>query len=87
MDAEGFSLKTYRCEWVAEVYGVDQYGARNTYPVYYERAWPTKEAADADLETVSRPHSHVAGRRVSDIPGHSYHECGVRYREVLVDPA
>ena len=77
----GFSHKLYRCEWVAYIDEVDQYG--QSHRPYWEDAHPTREAALASLERVSKPHEYVSGRRVPRKAPHSYMECGVRYREVL----
>jgi hypothetical protein len=80
-----FVHKTYRCEWVAEVYQVDQYDRRQPgadYPLFYEKAWPTREQALADLEAVTAPDPHVPDRRRFPNAPHDYYSCGVRYREV-----
>lgn len=80
-----FQFKTYRCEWVAEVYSVDQYGQRQRESPFYEKAWPTRDEAVVDLMFVTVPDPHVADRRRYPKAPHSYYECGVRYREVNVD--
>lgn len=79
-----WTYRTYRCEWVTEVYGVDQYDQRTRDCItYYEQAWPTKAEADADLERVSKPHPYPSvTRRISDLVNHAYCDAAVRYREV-----
>lgn len=80
-----FAKKTYRCEWVAEVFQVDQYDKRMSareHPPFYEKAWPTWEQAIDDLEAVTIPHPHSLTRRRYLGASHDYYSCGVRYREV-----
>lgn len=81
-----FQFKTYRCEWVAEVYEVDQYDRRLPKLVggkqFYEKPWPTCEEALADLEAVTQPHPNSTSRRVFPGAPHQYYSTGVRYREV-----
>lgn len=79
---DGFTRKTYRCEWVAEVYEVDQYGFRQG-ETWYLREFPTREQALAHLERILvQPSSNV--NRPGNWPDakHGYYDCGVRYREV-----
>lgn len=80
-----FQFKTYRCEWVAEVYEVDQYGMRaRDAEVWYETVWPTREEALTALNSVLEPEPQNPNR-----PGrypaarHGYYSAGVSYREVL----
>lgn len=82
-----FKHKTYRCEWVAEVFEVDQYDRRLQLAgqkSFYEAAFPTREEAQADLERVTTPHPVSTSRRVFPGAPHGYYSCGVRYREVEV---
>ncbi len=74
-----FAYKTYRCEWVAKIIFVDQYGQEDrASPPAYERAWPTREEAEADMKRNTREHEHVKGRWVRG----PYEEGRVAYREV-----
>lgn len=76
---DGFKHKTYRCEWVAKIVVVDQYGREDrSTPPPYEQAWPTREEAEADMRRVTREHEHVKGRWVRG----PYEEGQVSYREV-----
>jgi hypothetical protein len=81
---EDFQHKTYRCEWVAEVFPVDQYDARQHEPVFFEAAFPAREKAQEELERVTTPHPSSSSRRVYPNAPHGYYSCGVRYREVEV---
>lgn len=80
-DAPAFAHKTYRCEWLARVAMVDQYG--RSVPreePEYEQAWPTRELAQADMERVTTAHP-VLGR-----VGKTVYSIGaVAYREVPVE--
>jgi hypothetical protein len=82
--SEKFATKTYRCEWVAKVYPVDQYGQATKEPPFYDKAWPTREKALADLNNVTEPHPHIASRRAYPSAPHSYYDTGVSYREVEI---
>lgn len=86
-ETDRYTYETYRVEWLTEVYPVDQYGHAMDGPPYYVAKHPTREAAQADLERIAKPHEFVQGRWVSDLCNHSYHECGVRPVKVLVTPA
>lgn len=81
---EGFEYKTYRCEWVAEVYPVDQYDKRQNEPPFYSQAFGTREDAERDLMAATKPHPHSTSRRVYPDAPHDYYSTGVRYREVEV---
>ncbi len=80
-----WQFKKYRCEWVVEVFEVDQYDRRieNIKPVY-QLPHPTKELAVEDLERISTPHKYVQGRRVCSLVSHPYHDVAIRYRETEV---
>lgn len=80
----GFATKTYRCEWVAEVYPVDQYDKRQNEPPFYEAPFPTREEAEADLLAVTIPHPIMKSRRIYRDAPHGYYSTGVRYREVEI---
>lgn len=82
--ADDFKRKTYRCEWVTEVYVVDQYEQRQIgEPAWYEKAWPTYDEAHQDLTQITVWDEHIKGRRRYPGAKHSYYHCDVRYREVL----
>ncbi|MCS4088788.1 hypothetical protein [Rhizobium sp. BK176] len=83
-DTEKFATKTYRCEWVAKVYPVDQYGQATKEPPYYEKPWPTHQQAKADLEAVTEPHPHIDTRRIYRPAPQGYYDTGVYYREVEI---
>jgi hypothetical protein len=80
-ECEMFTYKVYRVEWYCEVWETDQYGQERE--IIYSKSFATREEALKDLERVSTPHPHVSCRRVAnrDICKHTYHDCGVRYRE------
>ncbi len=80
----GFATKTYRCEWVAEVYPVDQYDKRQNETAFYEAAFPTREEAEADLMSITTHHPNSTSRRVYRDAPHGYYSTGVRYREVEI---
>ncbi len=79
-----FETKTYRCEWVAEVYPVDQYDRRQNEPAFYESAFPTREEAMEDLMCVTTEHPNSSSRRIYSNAPHDYYSTGVRYREVEI---
>jgi hypothetical protein len=79
-----WEYKTYRIEWIAEVYQVDQYGVRVKTPPIYEKAWPTFQEAKADIEAITEPHPYVQDRRVYPLAPHQYHEAGVSLRQAFV---
>lgn len=81
-----FQYKTYRCEWVAEVYPVDQYDRRLKEPPIYEKEFPTHSEAYEHLMDVTEKHPYVTGRRVYKTAPHEYYYTGVRYREVPSQP-
>lgn len=80
----GFATKTYRCEWVAEVYPVDQYDKRQNEAPFYEAAFPTRREALDDLMAVTTHHPNSPHRRVYRDAPHGYYSTGVRYREVEI---
>lgn len=84
--SDGFQYKTYRCEWVAEVYEVDQYGMRaKDAEVWYESAWPTRDEALSALDRRLEPEPENPNRRGRYPEAkHGYYNADVRYREVLV---
>jgi len=85
MAAPLFLYKTYRCEWLAEVYVVDQYEQRQSLAeVFYASAHPTRELAAQELLDVTVPDPHVPDRRIYLSAPHGYYRTGVRYREVEV---
>jgi hypothetical protein len=80
-----FATKTYRCEWVARVYPVDQYWQATKEPPYYEQAWPTHQQALTDLNSVTEPDPHIASRRIyRRTPTQGLYDTGVSYREVEI---
>ena len=79
-----FQFKTYRCEWVSEVFPVDQYDRRTKEPELYIKAFPTYEEAYDDLMFVTKPHPYVSGRRVYEAAPHDFYSTTVRYREMPV---
>lgn len=80
---DGFQHKLYRCEWVTEVYTVDEHGFRPiNHEVWYEQAWPTREEAVRDLERITVLGTNP-NHRTYPAATHSYYDCGVRYREVV----
>jgi hypothetical protein len=83
-----FTTKTYRCEWVAEVFPVDQYDRRQKDELpFYEAAFPTREEAEADLMSITTHHPNSTSRRVYRDAPHGYYSTGVRYREVEMSAA
>lgn len=60
-----YTFKTYRVEWAAEVYTVDQYGNEfSPSEILYYKGFPTRDEAVEHLEEISYPHKYVQGRRV-----------------------
>ncbi len=76
--------KTYLCEWVAEVFQVDQYDRRINEPPFYEKSFHERKDALEDLINVTKPHPHIASARVYPSAPHGYYSTGVRYREVPI---
>jgi hypothetical protein len=78
-----FKHKTYRIEWRNEVWEIDQYGKETK--IISSKPFATPEEALKDLESISKPHSYISGRRVAnrDVCKHEYHDCDVRYYETL----
>lgn len=82
---DDFKYKTYRCEWVAEVYEVDQYNQRQkNSTIFYQSIHPTQQLADQALDDVTEPCKYVEGRRLYPSAPHSYYSCSVSYRQILV---
>ncbi|MCZ7860613.1 hypothetical protein O9X98_04270 [Agrobacterium salinitolerans] len=81
---EKFATRTYRCEWVAKVFPVDQYGQASKEPPFHEKACPTRELALTHLNGVTEPHPRNDKRRVYRDAPHGYYDIGVFYREVLI---
>lgn len=79
-----FQTKTYRCEWVAEVFPVDQYDKRQNEEPFYEAAFPTRREALDDLLSVTTHHPNSPHRRIYRDAPHGYYSTGVRYREVEI---
>ena len=79
-EGDGYTYKTYRCEWTVECGEVDQYGMN--FKAYRTDAFPTREEAEAFLPTVAKQHEHVKGRWVPLDAPHSYAEAHVSYRQV-----
>lgn len=76
-----FEYKTYRCEWIAEVFTVDQYGQRSRFSeVWWNEVCPTKEKATQALHSVTK---EGYPRRIYPGAEHTYYDSGVFYREVL----
>lgn len=86
-DPDGWVYKIYRQEWVTRVFPVDQYGQEVNAPDYYVKAHPTREAAEADLHRIAKPHKYVSGRMISDLAPTAYHEAKVSWRQVEVTNA
>ncbi len=75
-----FEYKRYRCEWVARVFTVDQYGkSSSSSEVWWESVWPTREEALQALHSVTLE-GHP--RRVFPNAKHDYYGSEVFYREV-----
>lgn len=79
-----FATKTYRCEWVAEIYPVDQYDKRQNEPPFYEKAFPTRKEAFADLMAMTTHQPISPHRRIYWDARHGYYSTGVRYREIEI---
>ena len=81
-----FQFKTYRCEWVTEVYPVDQYDRRTKEPPFYEKTFATFEEAREHFDEVTevRQGSSPLRRFWKEKAPHDYYGVGVRYREVEI---
>lgn len=82
-----FQYKTYRCEWIAEVFPVDQYDRRTKEPSFYEMAFPTFEEAREHFDeiTETRAGSSPLRRFWKGKAPHPYYSVTVRYRETPVE--
>ncbi len=80
-----YKYKTYRCEFLTEIYEVDPYGYRGpNSTLLYEAIFPTVEDAQAHLHSITVESSSVNRYRDWPQAPHSYYNLGVRYREVAV---
>lgn len=80
-----FQTKTYRCEWLAEVFSIDQYGKRDMEEKeFLQEVFPTHQEALDYLMNVTEEHPYSSSLRVYKPAPHSYYSTGVRYREVEV---
>ena len=78
-----FRIKTLRCEWQVVVQQVDQYDQNVGQPTVLS-AWPTYEAAYADLVNHGREHEFVINRWIPKTATNEFECLEVRYREVEI---